>query len=169
MAGTRENHQFKPINTNRLCISKISNDITSFLANVLDSDPKQVPTFHAFSFQPGQYFACMYDNSWWIGHVCAISSWDATSLPAETYFGSLNILLQPLRHLQPLHQTGSILINSLFWQTLTRLSKPCAQKNIELNETESWIYLISWSLCMCILAKYLPIVFAFFLSRIKLR
>ena len=74
VAGTRDNHKFVPVNENQVCVSRISNDNTSFIANVNESYNNNSTKLVSLSdLSPGNFVACIYDAHWWIGHVCEIS------------------------------------------------------------------------------------------------
>ena len=74
VAGTRDNHKFVPVNENQVCVSRISNDNTSFIANVNESYNNNSTKLISLSdLSPGNFVACIYDAHWWIGHVCEIS------------------------------------------------------------------------------------------------
>lgn len=72
IAGTRENHQFRPINFNKLQVSRVSNDATAFTVNAFEAD-EEISYISNANLQPGQYVTCMYDNFWWVGNVCEVS------------------------------------------------------------------------------------------------
>ncbi len=71
VAGTRENHHFVPIDEKWVQVSRVSNDTSSFIANVVSGDQFEVAKL---DIQPGQYVACVYDKKWWIGNVCEVSA-----------------------------------------------------------------------------------------------
>lgn len=73
LAGTRENHQFVPIDQNQIRVSRVSNDTTSFTASINQNFEIQNNGIKVANLMPGQYIACIYDNLWWIGNICEIS------------------------------------------------------------------------------------------------
>ena len=101
----RENHHFVLVNEKQIRVSRVSNDTTSFTTHV-DQSAKTV--FHYVppaDLQPGQYVACIYDDNWWIGYICEISTEEqdalikfillelsshSTGLPDETLVGFQN-------------------------------------------------------------------------------
>lgn len=72
IAGTRQNHQFKPINDVKIHVSRVSGDATGFDAHVFETE-ETISVISLASLQPGQYIACMYENEWWTGNVCEVS------------------------------------------------------------------------------------------------
>jgi hypothetical protein len=73
VAGTRENHQFVPVDLNRIRVHRVSNDASSFLAHVNQSTEIDCAYMPVVRLQPGLYVACIYDNNWWVGNVCETS------------------------------------------------------------------------------------------------
>ena len=73
IAGTRENHQFVPIDDKKIRISKVSNDTSSLIAHVNRSVRSEMPFVSIANLQPGQYIACIYDINWWYGNISQIS------------------------------------------------------------------------------------------------
>lgn len=73
ISGTRENHQFVPMNNKQIRVSRVSNDTSSFIACVDRSIGMETSFVPVANLQPGQYVACIYDNNWWIGNVSEIS------------------------------------------------------------------------------------------------
>ena len=82
VAGTRDNHKFLPVNENQVCVSRISNDNTYFIANVNENYNNNSTKLVSLSdLSPGNFVACIYDAHWWVGHVCEISEllyWPST-------------------------------------------------------------------------------------------
>ena len=76
IAGTRENHQFVPMNDKQIRVSRVSNDTSSFIAHVNRSVGVALTYVPVVNLQPGQYIACIYDNNWWIGNIAEISTED---------------------------------------------------------------------------------------------
>ncbi|KAM4046376.1 LOW QUALITY PROTEIN: uncharacterized protein ACNLHF_009977 [Anomaloglossus baeobatrachus] len=80
IAGTRENHQFVPIDDKKIHISRVSNDPSSFIAHVDRSVRSEMPFVPIANLQPGQYIACIYDRNWGIGNISEISVDDHDAL-----------------------------------------------------------------------------------------
>lgn len=72
VAGTRENHQFRPVTQSSINVSRVSDDPISFIANLFEPE-MQSPGLKVAELQPGQFIACMYDNKWWIGNINSIA------------------------------------------------------------------------------------------------
>lgn len=72
VAGTRDNHQFKPASQNSVTVSRVSSDSVSFVAHLYQPET-QALGLKVSELQPGQFVACIYDNVWWIGNICDIS------------------------------------------------------------------------------------------------
>ena len=64
--GTRENHSFIP-GPCGLKVSRVSGQDTHFTCN------QWVATSDNYSFQQGDYAACLYDGRWWVGCVRSVS------------------------------------------------------------------------------------------------
>ncbi len=75
IAGTRENHQFIPIDQQSVQVSRISGDIP-FIAS-LGSKPLAL---EPLDLQPGKYVACIYEQQWWIGNITENSVEEKDSL-----------------------------------------------------------------------------------------
>jgi hypothetical protein len=73
VSGTRENHHFVPIDHKQICISRVSTDTLFFTTYIDQSAETSFEYVPVANVQPGQYVACIYDNSWWIGNICEIS------------------------------------------------------------------------------------------------
>lgn len=72
VAGTRDNHQFKPASQSSVTVSRVSSDCVSFLAHLYQPETQSLG-LKVSELQPGQFVACIYDNVWWIGNICEIS------------------------------------------------------------------------------------------------
>lgn len=70
IAGTREHHQFVPVDLNSVCVSKVSNDTINFVARISNTT---ILYLKLSELSPGCYIACIYDNKWWIGNVIEVS------------------------------------------------------------------------------------------------
>lgn len=97
VAGTRENHHFEPINEKEIRVRRVSNDGAVFTA-VVDKSARfechQDDIITTSNLQVGQYVACVYDNKWWIGNICEISTEENDTLitfmhpqgPAQSFY-----------------------------------------------------------------------------------
>ncbi len=79
VAGTRENHHFIPVDKNHIQVSRVSGDITSFIATFGSAEAPHVQV-QLSDLEPGRYVACMYDEKWWIGNVCENSEEEKDSM-----------------------------------------------------------------------------------------
>ena len=73
VTGTRDNHQFVPLDEQTIKVSKVSGDPSYFVAKIGQGIDDTNRSMQIKDIQPGQYVACIYDNEWWVGNICEVS------------------------------------------------------------------------------------------------